>query len=176
MATTTEMTEHAAKPGMPQLDTTTWPPQLIWLAITFFILYFIVSRMIIPRTGGVIEERKSTISNDLAAAQKLKAETDQAIKAYEAALAEARQKATAIASENRDRINAEIDADRAKLDAELAGKIAAAEQSIGATKNKALADVSAMAGDIAGEIVAALTGSKVAKTDIAAAIARVSGK
>jgi len=161
---------------MPQLDTTTWPPQLIWLAITFLALYYIVSRMIIPRTGGVIHERKTTVANDLAAAQRLKVETDQAVKAYEASLAEARQKANAIAAENRDRINAEVDADRAKLDAELAAKIAAAEKSIGETKARALAGIHAMAGDIAAEIVAALTGSKATKTDIAAAVAKATGK
>ena len=57
---------------MPQLDVTTWPSQLFWLAITFLALYIVISRIAIPRTGGVIEKRKATISGDLAAAQKLK--------------------------------------------------------------------------------------------------------
>jgi F-type H+-transporting ATPase subunit b len=161
---------------MPQLDVSTWPPQLIWLAITFLALYYIVTNMIIPRTGGVIRERKTTIDNDLAAAQRLKAETDQAARAYEAALAEARQKANAIAAENRDRITAEVDADRARLDAELADKITAAEKSIAGTKAKALSDIETVAGDIAGEIVAALTGSKASKADVAAAVAKAAGK
>jgi F-type H+-transporting ATPase subunit b len=161
---------------MPQLDVTTWPPQLFWLAITFFALYYIVSRMIIPKTGGVIERRKLTVENDLAAAQRLKAETDLAVKAYEAALAEARQKAGAIAAENRDRLSAEADAQRAKLDAALAEKIADAEKGILAAKTNALADVQSVAADIAGEIVRQLTGSKVAPADAAAAVARAQGK
>lgn len=178
MATTTETTEttatteHAAKPGMPQLDTSTWPSQLFWLAVTFIALYIIISRIAIPRTGGVIEKRKSTIEGDLAAAQKLKADTEKALKDYEAALAAARSKASGIAAENRNRINAELDGERAKLDAEMGGKIAEAEKKIAASKAKALADVESVAADLAASIVGELTGAKVAKTDAAAAIAK----
>ena len=74
---------------MPQLDVNGWPPQLFWLAITFFTLYFVISRYVIPRTGGVIEARKSTIDGDLAPARSLKADTEKAVRSYEAALAEA---------------------------------------------------------------------------------------
>ena len=75
---------------MPQLDISTWPPQLFWLAVTFLALYFVISRVVIPRTGGVIALRKSTIDGDLASAQKLKVETEKAVQSYEAALADAR--------------------------------------------------------------------------------------
>ncbi len=161
---------------MPQLDTSTWPPQLVWLAITFLVLYYIVSRIIIPRTGGVITERKSTVENDLAKAQQLKAETDAAAKAYEASLAEARQKAHAIAAENRDRVSAELDKERAKADAEAASRVADAEKSIATARAKAMTDVRSVASDIASDIVAALTGSKPSAADLEAAIAKASGK
>ena len=156
---------------MPQLDISTWPPQLFWLAITFLALYFVILRVAIPRTGGVIELRKSTIDGDLAAAQKLKSETDNAIKSYEAALAEAKAKAQAINIENRNTLNAEIEAERAKLDAALGAKISAAEKKVAASRDKALGEVADMAAEIAGDIVQQLTGAKVTK---AAAIAAVS--
>jgi F-type H+-transporting ATPase subunit b len=161
---------------MPQLDVTTWPPQLFWLAITFLALYYVVSRVVIPKTGGVIERRRLTVENDLAAAQRLKAETDLAIKAYEAALAEARQKANAISAENRGRLSAEAEAQRAKLDAALAERIAGAEQGILAAKTKALAEVQSVAAEIASEIVGQLTGAKVSPAEAAAAVARAAGK
>src|SRR5258705_9620943 len=100
---------------MPQLDLTTWPPQLFWLAVTFLALYFVISRVVIPRTGGVIALRKSTIDSDLAKAKNLKDETENAVRSYETALAEARAKAHAIAQDNRNKLNALIDAERSQL-------------------------------------------------------------
>jgi F-type H+-transporting ATPase subunit b len=158
---------------MPQLDLSTWPPQLIWLAITFGALYFVISRLVIPKLGGVIEERKSTIEGDLAKAQALKAETEAAIKAYEESLATARAKAQGIAAENRNILSAEIDAERAKLDDALSTKIAAAEKRIAKSKDDALSQVAEVASDMASQIVAQLTGAKVTKADADAAIAKV---
>jgi F-type H+-transporting ATPase subunit b len=161
---------------MPQLDVNGWPPQLFWLAITFFTLYFVISRYVIPRTGGVIEARKSQVASDLAAAQKLKGDTDSAIAAYEASLAEARQKANAIGQEVREKLGAETDKERSRLDGELAQKIASAEKLIGDAKAKSLADVRQVASDVAGEITASLTGIKAGAADIAAAIERAARK
>jgi F-type H+-transporting ATPase subunit b len=161
---------------MPQLDISTWPPQLFWLAVTFFALYFVISRVAIPRTGGVIALRKSTIDGDLASAQKLKVETENAVKAYEAALADAKAKANAIATENRNALNTEIEAERAKLDAALGAKIATAEKKVMASRDKALQDVSGMAADIAAQIVQQLTGAKVTKAAAAAAVSKTVGK
>ena len=164
------MAEH--KVGMPQLDPAAWPTQLFWLAVTFIALYLIISRVVIPRTGGAIEKRKAAIDGDLAQAQKFKAETDAAIASYEAALAEARGRAQAIALDSRNKLTAEIDAERAKLDAALGAKIASAEKTIAASKNKALADVGEVAAEIAGNIVSTLIGAKVTKTAVAAAVAK----
>ena len=161
---------------MPQLDISTWPPQLFWLAVTFFALYFVISRVAIPRTGGVIALRKSTIDGDLASAQKLKVETENAVKAYEAALADAKAKANAIATENRNALNTEIEAERAKLDAALGAKIATAEKKVMASRDKALQDVSDMAADIAAQIVQQLTGAKVTKVAASAAVSKTVGK
>jgi len=161
---------------MPQLDISTWPPQLFWLAVTFFALYYVISRVVIPRTGGIIALRKSTIDGDLAGAQRLKLETENAIRSYEAALADAKAKAHAIATENRNFLNAEIEGERAKLDAALGAKIATAEKKVAAARDKALQDVSAMAADIAGDIVQQLTGAKVTKAAAAAAVSETLGK
>ncbi|MGH6855167.1 MAG: F0F1 ATP synthase subunit B' [Aestuariivirga sp.] len=157
---------------MPQLDTSAWPTQLIWLAITFFALYLVISRLAIPRIGGVIEKRKSTIASDIAQAHALKAETDAAIQSYEAALGEARGKAQAIARDNRNKLNAEIDAERGKLDQALGAKVAGAEKQIAAARDKALADIKSVAADIAANIVNTLIGARVSKTAAAEAVAK----
>ena len=77
---------------MPQLNPLDWGPQLIWLAITFGILYLLMVKVALPRIGGVIDARAAHIAKDLAAADKLRRETEEAIAAYEQALAEAKQR------------------------------------------------------------------------------------
>jgi F-type H+-transporting ATPase subunit b len=161
---------------MPQLDLSTWPPQLFWLAVTFLALYFVISRVAIPRTGGVIALRKSTIDGDLAKARTFKDETENAVRSYEAALADAKAKAQAIGLENRNKLNVEIEAERAKLDAALGAKIATAEKKVAASRDKALEDISAMAADIASDIVEQLTGSKTTKAAATAAVSKTLGK
>ena len=157
---------------MPQLDISLWPPQLVWLAISFAILYFIVSRIIIPRTGGVIEQRKTTVAADLASAEKDKVDSQNALKAYEASLADARAKASDVAISARTKLNAETDAARAKIDAELAAKSAGSDKKIAISKSKALANIDEVAADIAATIVDKLTGAKAAKAVLVAAIAK----
>src|ERR1700741_5633936 len=82
--------------AFPPFDTSTFPSQLVSLAITFVALYLIVSRIALPRVGAVIDARQNKIEGDLAEAQKLKDESESAIKAYESDLAAARSKAQAI--------------------------------------------------------------------------------
>ena len=157
---------------MPQLDISLWPPQLVWLAISFAILYFIVSRIIIPRTGGVIEQRKTTVAADLASAEKDKVDSQNALKAYEASLADARAKASDVSISARTKLNAETDAARAKIDTELAAKSADSDKRIAVSKSKALANINEVAADIAATIVDKLTGAKVTAAALTAAIAR----
>jgi F-type H+-transporting ATPase subunit b len=157
---------------MPQLNIADWPPQLFWLAVTFIALYFIISRIVIPRTGGAIESRKERIDGDLALAQKLKAETDAAAQAYEKELADARAKAGEIGQAARNVLSAEAEKERQKLDAELAAKIAAAEKSIAASRKTALDEVANVAAGVAVDIVDQLTGSRVTKADADQAVAR----
>ena len=158
---------------MPQLDLNTWPSQIFWLAVTFFALYLVMSRIAIPRTGGVIEQRKSTIGGDVAAAQRLKTDVDSTIKSYEAALADSRAKSQAIVLQNRAELNAEIEAERAKLGAALDIKSAEAAKLIASARAKALTGVETVAADIAADIVNELVGIKVTKAAAAEAVAKV---
>jgi F-type H+-transporting ATPase subunit b len=145
---------------MPQLDISTWPPQLFWLAVTFGLLYYIVSRMIIPRTGAVIEKRKSTIDGDIAAASQHKLDAEAALKAYEASLAEARAKAGSLSATARNTLSAEADSTIAKLNSELAVKISAAEKSIAAAKAKAMESIDSIAAELSSSIVGQLIGGE----------------
>jgi F-type H+-transporting ATPase subunit b len=148
---------------MPQLDVSTWPPQLIWLAIAFITLYVIMAKVALPRVGGVIEARRHRIRQDLDAAQRLKVETEAAAAQYQATLDQARARGHEMAQQMRAKLTGETEQQRAKVDAELDAKVGEAEARIATMKSKALADITSVAAELAAEIVGQLTGAKVAK-------------
>ena len=155
---------------MPQLNPLDWGPQLLWLLITFGILYLLMVYVALPRIGSVIEARAARIANDLATADKLRRQTEEAIAAYEQALAEARQKAHALIEEGRAKLKEETAGERARLESELAKKSAEAEARIDTAKRAAMKDVSTVAADVAAEIVRRLIGIAPAKAEIEKAV------
>ena len=155
----------------PPLDPGTFVPQLVWLALTFGLLYLLVRRFL-PRVGQVIQERKERMQRDLERAEKLRTETQQALGAYEASLAEARAKAHVIVKDMRDRLNAEADKERAKVEQQIARQLTDAETRINQTKSKALAGVDDIAGEVAAAIVARLLGKEVSRDEVRKALVR----
>ena len=143
----------------PPFDPASFGTQLIWLAIAFAILYFTMSKLALPRIGGILEDRKGRIDGDLSAADAARQKTDAAIAAYEEAHAAARKKSQAIAEETRNAIKADIDSKRKAVEADLSKKVADAEASIQATKTEALGHVSEIAADTVQALVTQLTGS-----------------
>ena len=155
---------------MPQLTIADFPPQLVWLAITFVILYFLMAKLAIPAISDVLEGRQNRIASDLEEARRLSEEADKAKADYEAALAEARSKAHGIVSELKASMAKEQDASKAELDAELAKKAKAAEASINKAKETALSHVREIAADAAKSTVAKLVPLEVSDADIGAAV------
>lgn len=162
--------------GLPQLHAPDFAPQLFWLAATFLLLYWILAKIALPRIGEVIEERRDRIQRDLAAAERLKGETEKALAAYEKALGDARTSASAIARQTRERLAAETDRERKAVEDELARKLADAEAAIGATKAKALASVKDIAGETVVAIVSTLTNTAVTKDEVDRALAASADK
>ncbi len=128
------------------------------LAIAFVALYLIVSRIALPRVGSVLDQRQNAIDGDLAEAERLKDESDGALKAYESELAAARSRAQAIGAETREKLNAASEAERKTLEGRLAQKLAEAEKTIAATREAAMSNVRGIAADAAAAIVQRLTG------------------
>lgn len=169
MATQTH-TEVPHKSGFPPFQKETFASQLVWLAITFVVLYLMISRVAIPRIGGIIEARDKRISGDLAEAQRLKADSEAALAAYEKALAEARSRAQVMGAEIRDKLHAEAEENRKALEAKLNAQLADAEKTIAATKSAAMANVRGIAIDAAAAIVERLTGMAPPAPAVAAAV------
>ncbi len=150
--------EGGHKAPFPPFQKDTFASQLVSLLIAFVALYLIVSKIALPRVGGVLDARQNAIDGDLTEAQKLKDASDDALKAYEAELASARSRAQAISAETRDRLNAASEAERKTLEDRLSVKLAEAEKTIASTREAAMRNVRGIAADAATAIVQRLTG------------------
>lgn len=174
MATETQGGEEAAT-GLPQLDFSTFPNQIFWLVITLVVIYLILSKVALPRIASVLAERQGTITNDIAAAEDLKLQAEEAEKAYEKALADARAEAQRIAAEARAEIQADLDAAMAKADAEIAARSSESESRINEIREGAIEAVKEVANETAKEIVTALGGKADGRSVTSAVTARIKG-
>jgi F-type H+-transporting ATPase subunit b len=129
-----------------------------------------MARVVAPRIAGIIEDRRDRIASDLDMADRLKTESEDALAGYEKALAAARAKAFAIAEAAHDEARAASDAQRGEVEADLNRKLASAEARIAEIKEKALAQVGAIAGEATAAIVKTLIDADVARGEIDEAV------
>lgn len=155
---------------MPQLDISTFTPQLVWLAICFVVLYLLMSKVALPRVSKIMETRQLRREDDLTRAARLKADAEAASAAYQKVLAEARAQAQATIKETSDRLAADAAERQRALAAILAEQIADAERRIAATKEQALAEVRGIAVDVGRSVVEKLTGAAPDPVRLAAAV------
>ena len=161
---------------MPQLNINDFAPQLIWLAISFVLLYLIMSRLALPRVGQILQERASRVTSDLAAAARLREDTAKAIAEYEQALADAKARAQTIARQARDEMTRDIEGQRAEVDQTIALQMADAEKRINAMKEAALSHVGEIATDTAEALLARLLGKTVNRLELQSAVNEALGK
>jgi F-type H+-transporting ATPase subunit b len=145
-----------AEAGMPQLDFSLYPNLIFWLVLGIVVLYFVLSRVALPRIGTVLAERNDAIANDIEQAALLKRRADDAEAAYNAALARARDEAHQIAAEAKAGIDKELQTLLAKADAEIAVKSAESEKRIGEIRDSAARSVEEVARETAAAIIEAL--------------------
>jgi F0F1-type ATP synthase, subunit b len=156
--------------GFPPFKTETYAGQILWLTITFVTLYVLLSKLVLPRLSGIIENRRTTIAGDLDEAAAMKTRAEEAGIAYEKALSEAKARAQALAQEARSKVSAETDAKRKALEADLGQRLAESEAIIARKKTEAMANVRGIAVETASAIVERLTGKAPAPQAVEAAI------
>ena len=176
-AQTTHATTGAAPEGahggaFPPFASETFASQLLWFAIAFGLLYYVMSRVALPRVAAIMDSRSERIAADLAEAERLRAEAEAAGAAYEKSLNDARTKAKAIAQEMREALTAESEGQRKRLEAELHERLAVAEKTISARAQEAMASVRGIAADTATAIVERLTGQAPDRRTVEAALDR----
>jgi F-type H+-transporting ATPase subunit b len=158
---------------MPQLDATTFPTQLVWLALTFIVLLFLMARVALPTIGDTLARRKGQIDGDLERAAKLKAEIDIVIQAYERALAEARTQANATVNATKEKLAQIAAARQHESMAKLAEQTKIAEARIERAKAQALGDVRGIAADAVKAATQRLIGVAFDDSRVASAVDQV---
>ncbi len=166
---------HGGAIGMPQLCSEWMGNQIFWLLVTLVVIFFVLSRIALPRIASILGERQGTITNDLAAAEDYKAKAVEAENAYNKALVDARAEAQKIVTQAKAEIQGDLDAAIEKADAEISAKSAESEKMISEIRASALDSIKVVAKDTTKELIAAMGGKADAKTVTSAVNARMKG-
>ncbi len=156
---------------MPQFELANALPQIVWLGIIFAVLYLTLSRGALPRIDRVVEQRAKLIGDDLAAAERSRAEAETTIGAYESALAEARNQAAKVTAEAKVATSRETETRLKAVDVSIEARSAEANARLEAARAEALAGLDAVAAQATVDIVERLTGRRPSEADARAALA-----
>ncbi len=151
-AATNEAGEQASG-VFPPLDVSTFPSQLFWLFITFGLLLLLLSKFLLPRVGGILEDRSNRIADDLDSAARMQRDAELAEKAYDQALSDARAKAHNVSETTRASIAAEINSELAAAEQHAGEQLELAEAKIRKMRAKALSNVDEIAAKTAKNLV-----------------------
>jgi F-type H+-transporting ATPase subunit b len=154
----------------PQLEVGDYVPQLIWLAISFALLYFLMSRLALPRIARVLGERKARIDGDLDKARRAQQQSETALQRYEAEIAAAKAKGQGTIRAAREKLESELSGKRAVLDRQLAEKAADTEKRVHGLLERASNEMEAMTAGVVNDIVKELAGVEVSENEVRAAL------
>jgi F-type H+-transporting ATPase subunit b len=155
---------------MPQFDPAVWVPQLVWLAVTFVVLYLLMAKIALPRVGEVLEEREQRINESLRKADGLKRDAEDAVAAYEKTMTDVRAKAAQELKAAHDRAAEEAAKRNAELGERLASQISAAEVRIHQAREAAIGGLREVAIAAAGAAVDRLIGQKLESAALTGAV------
>ena len=169
-----------AEPGLPQLKVETWPSQLFWLAVIFAVGYIFMSRVVTPRIGSVLEERRARLDDDLTRAREASAEAATTRAEYEASLEEARSQAAEFARNASAKAQANADAAEARAAKRMAAKVGKAEDKLAKDRAEAESNLAAVAVEAAMAAAAQIAGVKAtrpqAEKAVKASAAKLAGQ
>lgn len=150
----------ASEPGLPQLDTATWSSQLFWLVVLFGAGYLVMAKVVTPRIGTVIEQRRNKLNGDLEKARNASTEAAKIRADYENVLEKARSDAAEHAKQAAAEATKKADDADAKIAQKLAKKVAKSEAKLAEAKRSAMVNLNDVSAEAAVDAVAALAGIK----------------
>lgn len=168
-------TQHeGGSAGMPQLDPASFPSQLFWLALCFAVMYVLMSRSVLPRIEDVMTRRRERREGDLALADQLTKEAQEAKSAYEKLAAEARHGANQLLSDAEKFVRERDEKESAKLDKVLVEKMQSAEAGLRASHSEARERLAPVVRDVTAEVVRHVTGKAPSDAQLDAALKQAS--
>ncbi|WP_420547866.1 F0F1 ATP synthase subunit B' [Curvivirga sp.] len=145
--------------GMPQLDPTSYPSQIFWLAVSFAILFLVMWKVALPRVGETLANRQQKLTGDLEKAEQLKADAEKVQEDLDKALADARAEAHAVLAKAADEIAQAQQKRMDAFEADMASQAEEAEKRISAAREQAMASVREVATEVAASVVEKLSGT-----------------
>ena len=167
---------YAAEAGMPQLDPTYWASQAFWLVLIFTSLYFVLSKLLIPKIKDVIDDRESKIKNDLDEAQKLKSIAEIKLKEYEKSIDDGKKQVQKILYESKNKLTSDIQNKKKVFDKEIEKELENSEKEIKKFKEESLQSISTISEEMASNVLEAISGETMNKSSVKAAIIETTKK
>ena len=162
--------------GMPQLNPEFWVSQIVWLVLTFGVLYIVLSKLILPKISNNLESRKSQILENIETAERQREESEKKLKEFEKIILESKLEAKNYFNEARQKILEDINNKRNTLDKDIDDEINAAEQEINNLNTASIEKIKNIAVETSSELIKKLIGEEANNSSISAIVEEQSKK
>ena len=162
--------------GMPQLNPEFWVSQILWLVLTFGILYIVLSKLILPKISDNLESRKSQILENIETAEKQREESEKKLKEFEKIILESKLEAKNYFNEARQKILKDINNKKVALEKDIDNEISAAEQEVNNLKITSSEKIKKIAIETSSELIKQLIGEEANNSNISAIVEEQSRK
>jgi len=156
--------------GMPQLNPEFWVSQIVWLVLTFGILYIVLSKLILPKISDNLESRKSQILENIETAEAQREESEKKLKEFEKIILESKLEAKNYFNEARQKILDDINSKRIALEKDIDEEISAVEQEVNNLKTSSGEKIKNIAVETSSELIKQLIGEEANKSSISAIV------
>ena len=168
--------QAAESGGMPQLDPEFWLSQVFWLVITFGVLYFVLSKLILPKISENLETRKSQVLENLELAEKQRNDSEKKLKEFDNIILKSKIEAKNLFNESRKKLLDDISQKRQRLEEEIDKELKIAEGEIEQLKKKSPEKINKIAIETSSDVIDQLIGAKINNSSITAIVSDIASK
>ena len=168
--------QSAESGGMPQLNPEFWVSQIVWLVLTFGILYIVLSKLILPKISDNLESRKSQILENIETAETQREESEKKLKEFEKIILDSKIEAKNHFNEVRQKTLEDINNKRSALEKDIDKEIRAAEEEINNLKTNSNEKIKNIAVETSSELIKQLIGEEANNSSVSAIVDEQSKK